>query len=300
MNKKVIKYVLIVCGIVLLFGLGIWGYKYIKNRNDDKKVNENENELKEVESLTSAGSVTVGSYTLNLYVNGVRDGDNSRTYIYNYYGEQRPCLDGSGAIIYIYDNYWYATIYINDKIKLKSSWLIYSIGSTTSTLKKFSSNSNIQDRISIKQTINQDYIVLGISNYYDGSETLDCYARSSKNFLYKQDTLPVDDSSSKYPYTKIFNLTTGDMIYAIPTNSNESISFTTVVYDGSTAISGSAFKNNMYVNANLNAIYYLKSNYSLSDGNNTEVHKVVFGDSYTNQYQDTIIGYTSATITLNS
>ena len=35
MNKKALKYVLIVSGIVLLLGLGIWGYKYIKNRNDD-------------------------------------------------------------------------------------------------------------------------------------------------------------------------------------------------------------------------------------------------------------------------
>ena len=31
MNKKALKYVLIVSGIVLLLGLGIWGYKYIRD-----------------------------------------------------------------------------------------------------------------------------------------------------------------------------------------------------------------------------------------------------------------------------
>ena len=70
MNKKIVKYVLIVSGIVLLLGLGIWGYKYIKNRNDDKRTNESETNLKELANLTSYGSSSVGGYTLNYYYNG--------------------------------------------------------------------------------------------------------------------------------------------------------------------------------------------------------------------------------------
>ena len=73
MNKKALKYVLIVSGIVLLLGLGIWGYKYIKNRNDDKKTNESETNLKELANLTSYGSSSVGGYTLNYYYNGPID-----------------------------------------------------------------------------------------------------------------------------------------------------------------------------------------------------------------------------------
>ena len=76
MNKKAVKYVLIVSGIVLLLGLGIWGYKYIKNRNDDKKTNENKNDLKELANLTSYMTSTVtddnsNRYTLKYYYNGI-------------------------------------------------------------------------------------------------------------------------------------------------------------------------------------------------------------------------------------
>ena len=73
MNKKALKYVLVVSGIVLLLGLGIWGYKFIKNRNDDKKTNESETNLKELANLTSYGSSSVGGYTLNYYYNGPID-----------------------------------------------------------------------------------------------------------------------------------------------------------------------------------------------------------------------------------
>ena len=55
----------------------------------------------------------------------------------------------------------------------------------------------------------------------------------------------------------------------------------------------------MYL-AGTSAIYYLKSNYTLTDGNNVEVHKVQFDDSYDNKYKDTIIAYTKGTIKTNS
>lgn len=275
MNKKVIKYVLMVCGIVLLFGLGIWGYKYIKNRNDDKKVNENENELKEVESLTSYGSSSVGSYTLNYYYNGPID-------------MGQTCVFGGSSTLSCIKRNYYLTIYINDSIKLKASWVFYSYESNSSKVVDGYMKKNVTANV-----LNSKFLIISLSNFtfcdsYSGEVNMPC------------DGITYDLSKTGYPYTKVFDATTGDMIYAIPTNSNESISFSTVVYDGSTAISGSAFSKNMYVNGNLNAVYYLKSNYTLSDGNNTEVHKVVFGDSYTNKYQDTIIGYAKGTITLNS
>ena len=111
------------------------------------------------------------------------------------------------------------------------------------------------------------------------------------------DTYQYYDRTSKtyFPYTKVFDATTGDMIFAVPTNSNEKITITGT-FDG---ILGSAFKNNMYL-AGTSAIYYLKSNYTLTNGNNVEVHKVQFGDSYNNKYKDAIIAYTKGTIETNS
>lgn len=283
MNKKVIKYVLIVSGIVLLFGLGIWGYKYIKNRNDDKKVNENENELKEVESLTSVGSVTINTYSVDIYKNYFIRNEHEYSFINQ--NESRQTVD-------LYDTVWYITMYVNN-IKLKSSWIAYTCESVRNTYSAENdpSNSKITNRITGNYLGN--YIALSVSAYYE-REYLSFFNR------YGSTIGKIGTDIESYPFTKVFDVTTGDMIYAIPTNSNEKISFTTNVTDGSTTISGKAFSRNMYVNANLNAVYYLKSNYSLSDGNNTEIHKVVFGDSYTNKFQDTIIGYTSATITLNS
>ena len=283
MNKKVIKYVLIVCGIVLLFGLGIWGYKYIKNRNDDKKVNENENELKEVESLTSYDTGTVGSYKLNYYYNGPIDMGQSCVI-----GSTRFASDPCKKFNY------YLTIYINDSIKLKSSWMFYSHES-------YYAVNPVKSKVGFTYTtyvLSSKFLVISLSSYTSCVYAFVGSSGSISEIYCNGESGNV--SKTGYPYTKVFDATTGDMIYAIPTNSNESISFTTVVYDGSTAISGSAFKNNMYVNANLNAIYYLKSNYTLSDGNNTEIHKVVFGDSYDNKYNDTIIAYTRGTIETNS
>ena len=115
MNKKALKYVLIVSGIVLLLGLGIWGYKYIKNRNDDKKTNESQTNLKELANLTPYGSSSVGGYTLNYYYNGPIDVTTNG-------GVKCSLTQNNGCHKYNY----YLTIYVNDSIKLKSSWMFYS------------------------------------------------------------------------------------------------------------------------------------------------------------------------------
>ena len=260
MNKKALKYVLIVSGIVLLLGLGIWGYKYIKNRNDDKKTNESETNLKELANLTSYGSSSVGGYTLNYYYNGPIDVTTNG-------GVKCSLTTDSSCHKYNY----YLTIYVNNSIKLKSSWMFYSfeysrINSTTSSKMIKDVNTN---------AINSKFLIISLSNYtYGYSE------RAEKTY---------------FPYTKVFDATTGDMIYAVPTNSNEQITINGI-FDG---ISGSSFTNNMYL-AGTSAIYYLKSNYTLTNGNNVEVHKVQFDDSYDNKYKDTIIAYTKGTIKTNS
>ena len=259
MNKKALKYVLVVSGIVLLLGLGIWGYKYIKNRNDDKKTNESETNLKELANLTSYGSSSVGGYTLNYYYNGSIDVTTNGGV---------KCLLTQNDSCHKYN--YYLTIYVNNSIKLKSSWMFYSF--------EYSNSSNASKKRKIDVTtnaINSKFLIISLSNY-----TYEYYNDTQKNY---------------YPYTKVFDATTGDMIFAVPTNSNEKITITGT-FDG---IQGSAFKNNMYL-AGASAIYYLKSNYTLTDGNNVEVHKVQFADSYDNKYYDAIIAYTKGTIETNS
>ena len=258
MNKKALKYVLIVSGIVLLLGLGIWGYKYIKNRNDDKKINESETNLKELANLKSYESSSVGGYTLNYYYNGPIDVTTNG-------GVKCSLNKNTGCHKYNY----YLTIYVNNSIKLKSSWMFYSFEYSVS-----SAASSHMTKDVTTNAINSKFLIISLSNY-----TYELYKSSSKTY---------------HPYTKVFDATTGDMIFAVPTNSNEKITITGTV-DG---ISGRLFKDNMYL-VGTSAIYYLKSNYTLTDGNNVEVHKVQFDDSYHNKYKDTIIAYTKGDIITN-
>lgn len=259
MNKKALKYVLIVSGIVLLLGLGIWGYKYIKNRNDDKKINESETNLKELANLTSYESSSVGGYTLNYYYNGPIDVTTNG-------GVKCLLTQNTGCHKYNY----YLTIYVNNSIKLKSSWMFYSFEYNSSRYASSHMKKNVTTN-----AINSKFLIISLSNY-----TFEYYYDTSKTY---------------HSYTKVFDATTGDMIFAVPTNSNETITITGTV-DG---ISGRSFKDNMYL-VGASAIYYLKSNYTLTDGNNVEVHKVQFDDGYNNKYNDAIIAYTKGTIETNS
>ena len=261
MNKKALKYVLIVSGIVLLLGLGIWGYKYIKNRNDDKKTNESETNLKELANLTSYESSSVGGYTLNYYYNGPIDVTTN--------GGVKCLLASTSSTCHKYN--YYLTIYVNDSIKLKSSWMFYSY--ECSRFNSTTASKNMK-KIVTTNAINSKFLIISLSNYtYE--------VNSNNNYLNK----------TYHPYTKVFDATTGDMIFAVPTNSNEIIKITGT-FDG---VSSNSFKNNMYL-VGASAIYYLKSNYTLTDGNNVEVHKVQFDDSFDNKYYDDIIAYTKGNI----
>lgn len=250
MNKKAVKYVLIVSGIVLLLGLGIWGYKYIKNRNDDKRTNENETELKELANLTSYGSSTVvgGNFTLNYYYNGPIDmGIN--------------CLMGSKSNVNCYKYNYYLTIYINDSIKLKSSWLFYSYESSSSQSGYASSYMPSNTKNITKTVFSSKFLAISLSNYtycYRGGYSISCSATDATN----------------YPYTKVFDVTTGDMIFAVPTNSNETLTAPSGTYGTCTK-----FNNNMCTDTDNNALYYLKSVYE-NGSSKVEVRKVTFSDSY--------------------
>ena len=260
MNKKAVKYVLIVSGIVLLLGLGIWGYKYIKNRNDDKKTNENETNLKELANLTSYGTSSAGSYTLNYYYNGPIDVTKNGGV---------KCSLNTDSSCHKYN--YYLTIYVNNSIKLKSSWMFYSY----EDYDLYDYAESNRKKVTSISVIDSKFLVISLSNYTFNY----CGSGINKTF---------------FPYTKVFDATTGDMIFAVPTNSNEIIKITGT-FDG---VSSNSFKNNMYLGTS--AIYYLKSNYNLTDGNNVEVHKVQFDDSYDNKYYDTIIAYTKGNIKTNS
>lgn len=279
MNKKAVKYVLIVSGIVLLLGLGIWGYKYIKNRNDDKKTNENKTDLKELANLTSYMTSTVStddnsnSYTLKYYYNGPID--------------TGTCLIGKSYNRACTKSNFYLTIYVYDSIKLKSSWMFYSYEAYSKEY--INSFKPTKPKNLFTNVLNSKFLVISLSNYtfcrsmfISGSPDIMCNNSSD------------DVEKTYYPYTKVFDATTGDMIFAVPTNSNEKITITGT-FDG---ISGSEFKNNMYLKSSA-AIYYLKSNYTLTDGNNVEIHKVQFDDSYDNKYKETI-AYTKGDIKTNS
>lgn len=261
MNKKALKYVLIVSGIVLLLGLGIYGYKYIKNKNSHK--NTNENQLKEVSNLTKVDtySPSAGSgYSFTVYYNGPININGTSSV---------ACSDYSDQDCFWYN--FYGTIYVNDSVKLKSSWVLYKYEYPSPSGSPSFSSSGIFKYSSVYS----NYLLLKISTvrraYYSG-----------KKF-------------ESYPYTKIFNATTGDMIFEVPTNSNEKINLSNYYVGGSCSWNGNMVLDTF---SNSGTIYYAKSNYNLTNGNNVEIHKVTFNSN--NTYTDSIYSYTNATITTNS
>lgn len=254
MNKKALKYVLIVSGIVLLLGLGIWGYRYIKNRNDDKKTNENKTDLKELANLTSYMTSTVtddnsNSYTLNYYYNGPI--------------KMETCLIGSTYNRVCTKSNFYLTIYVEDSIKLKSSWMFYSYEAYSDEY--LYSFKPTKPKNLFTKVLNSKFLVISLSNYtvckYDGYDIV-CNGKG------------IDVKNTYYPYTKVFDATTGDMIFAVPTNSNETLTAPSGTYGTCTT-----FTNNMCTDTDNNALYYLKSVYE-NGSSKVEVRKVTFSDSY--------------------
>ena len=267
MNKKVLKYGLIVSSIVLLLGLGIWEYKYIKNRNDDKKVNESETDLKELANLTSYGTGTAGSYTLNYFYNGPID-------------MGQTCLVGksdtysNGSVLPCFKYNYYLTIYI-DNVKLKSSWMFYSYESANFNLTSSSSYLPSNTKYITKTVFNSKFLMRSLRNF--------TYCRITNVYDITCNSTSETKQVTYYPYTKVFDVTTGDMIFAVPTNSNEDLSKSVPsgIYGTCTK-----FTNNMCL-TDSDALYYLKSVYE-NGSSKVEVHKVTFSDSFTNKYKDEI------------
>ncbi len=258
MNKKAVKYVLIVSGIVLLLGLGIWGYKYIKNRNDDKKTNENKNDLKELANLTSYMTSTVTDDNSNRY---------TLKYYYNGPIKMETCLIGRSNYGSCIKSNFYLTIYVEDSIKLKSSWMFYSFEASSNEY--INSFKPTKPKNLFTKVLNSKFLVISLSNYtfcrpnYTGSG-FDILCNDTGN----------DVEKTYYPYTKVFDATTGDMIFAVPTNSNETLTAPSGTYGTCTK-----FNNNMCTDTDNNALYYLKSVYE-NGSSKVEVRKVTFSDSY--------------------
>lgn len=261
MNKKAVKYVLIVSGIVLLLGLGIWGYKYIKNRNDDKRTNENETELKELANLTSYGSSTVvgGNFTLNYYYNGPID-------------MGQTCLVGksdtysNGSVLPCFKYNYYLTIYV-DNVKLKSSWMFYSYESANFNLTSSGSYLPSNTKYITKTVFNSKFLMISLPNF--------TYCRITNVYDITCDSTSETKKVTYYPYTKVFDVTTGDMIFAVPTNGNEDLSKSV---PSGTYGTCTKFTNNMCL-TDSDALYYLKSVYE-NGSSKVEVRKVTFSDSY--------------------
>lgn len=259
MNKKIVKIILIISGVLLLLGLGIYGYKYIKNKNSHKNTNENENQLKEVSNLTTAFSnLSAGSYNLTGYYNGPIN-------VTSTLGIKCTTTVDSDCRRYNY----YGTIYVNDSVKLKSSWIFQTRETFSSSPDSLYSYGYYLERYSY-----QSNLLINMTNNF-----ISCYG----NIV------------SRYPSTKIFNANTGDLIFEVPTNGNEKINL------GSYPVGGyNKWSNNimLYTFSSNGILYYAKSNYNLTGGNNVEIHYVQFKSD--NTYTDGIYGYTNATITTNS
>lgn len=318
MNKKYIKIIVSILIIILLIGLGIFGYKKIKNRNNDSKVIENNNNLKAVDNVIEL-TTGPGVKSSTVKVNG------ESKYVYFFYkiyvkqvyeiqdGKKIPkksslsCSNSNGQVYdLIFEPYVlisqysisdYANLYTsNSKTRLKSSWIIKNYESCSSSLEnymdEFISNSKVTK-------ISDKYFVISFST-----------SCTASNFRFT-----VDKKSFKY--SKVYNIETGEMVFEVPTNNLELFdksSYEVVIPEEK----GKSFKikvftnNNSYLRIGKNSsatevndkiavcgeynggiyngdLYYLDTNYNNKELNGKQlldIHKVSFGTNYTNQYSD--------------
>lgn len=255
MNKKIIKIILIISGILLLSGFGIYGYKYIKNKNSGKVSNENETELREISGLTKAGQVTTknGSYNIDVYYNKVVS---SKQYC-SYFGGSKE--------YFIYPTTYYVSLYVNG-VKLKGSWRIYD----DSFVEKDSSVTNAELLKTITADYNYHYKLYLISVSHTTKE------RTKGTNSYCSSDSTAATTTTDYPYTKIFT-STGDLAFAVPTNSNEIISNLGYInYSGLEYFNNNMILNYFYYDY---TIFYAKAYYNPSTGITVKIHKVTFNSS---------------------
>ena len=319
MNKKYIKIIVSILIIVLLigFGLGIFGYKKIKNRNNDSKVIENNNNLKAVDNLITLRYSSFSNISIN------KNNDTENVYfiykIYVYQSDntvEKQCYAGSGQYTTkkvkpynIITNLYVAKA--KDKIenpreatgkKLKSSWIIKDYPVCNELDIANAANDDIIKNINmrIKQIPNSYYFAISFNS------KLRVEKGSATTF-----------NSYRLAYTKVFNIETGDMIYEIPTNNleiyrNFNITKTSGIpfyidTDKNLAIgtlktTTDTFYFKTFTNASgttiyNNNLYYLEANYNKKDEQGRvklDVHEVTFGDNVdlqnpNNKYKDKIL-----------
>lgn len=264
MNKKIIKKIVIVLAIILLIAIGIWGYKKIKNRNNDSKVVENENDIKAIDSLINVGGnrdVTINGtkyrfvYKMYLKEKGTKSITCSNKEV------TKPSYD------IIFNLYVSTTTTPNDQKKIMSSWIVRDFADCSTVNEK---NTNVTAFVNTTNTL-----ITTVSGNY---------------FL-------VGFKSNGFIYAKVFDVTTGDLIFDVPTNNLEvftkffitTTKTNTIKFFGnnSATLSVGTASNNATKFANKyairsNSLYYLDTNYAAekdSNGNiKLDIHKVDFID----------------------
>ncbi len=309
MNKKYIKIIVSILIIVLLigFGLGIFGYNKIKNRNNDSKVIENNNNLKAVDSLITLDYVSKGNYRI---IYKVYPKKNNKTV-------DLTCSDANGKNIVTtldtYDLIYY--IYVtsvtsknNDKTtKLLSSWIIKDYANCDG-IDSDSSKRIMADFLTTRKNSGYRYNVEQITDQYYLFTLYDNIEYDETYKIYKV---------NKYDFTyyKVFDLETGEMVFEVPTNNletfnkaNYKISQTLgeikIFYQklnggtisvGDTRTRGNVFQDKIAIYNN--NLYYLETNYNKKDEQGRvklDVHEVKFGDNIdtenpNNKYRDRIL-----------
>ena len=262
MDKKILKKILIVFLIILLIGIGIWGYKKIKNRNNDSKVVENENDIKAIDSLISVGS--------NRDVKSYR-------FVYKMYLKEKgttsiTCNKKSTDVnVYdiIFNLYVSPTTATTDQKKIMTSWIVRDFTDCNTVNAK---NTNVTALV---------------------SSTNAPIAQISGNYFL------VGFKSNGFIYTKVFDVTTGELIFAVPTNNLEvfnkfakiSVTSSTIkfyVSNSSKTLGVGTSSNNKTDFANKyairdNSLYYLDTDYTVEKDSNgyvkLNIHKVDFDDN---------------------
>ena len=271
MDKKIIKKIVIVFAIILLIGVGIWGYKKIKNRNNDSKVVENENDIKAIDSLISVGSNR-----------DVKNGSITYRFVYKMYlkekGTKSITCSKKAKDVSVYDIifnlYVSPTTALTDQKKIMSSWVVRDFTDCNAVNEK---NANIT---ALVNTTNAPI------------------AQVSGNYFL------VGFKSNGFIYTKVFDVTTGKFIFDVPTNNLEvfnkftvtttktnTIKFfgsnTATLSVGTSSNSNTKFTINKYA-IRSNSLYYLETDYKAEKNTNgyvkLNIHKVDFADG---NYTDT-------------
>lgn len=275
MDKKIMKKILIVFLIILLIGIGIWGYKKIKNRNNDSKVVENENDIKAIDSLINIGTNR-----------DVKNGSITYRFVYKMYLKEKGIKTitcnkkETNAKVYdiIFNLYVSPTTALTDQKKIMSSWIVRDFTDCNAVNAK---NANITALV---------------------NATNAPIAQVSGNYFL------VGFKSNSFIYTKIFDVTTGELIFDVPTNNLETFTkfaitttnTNTIKFTGNNtntlkvAISKNSapFSTNKYAIFN-NSLYYLDTDYKAEIPSNSNipssyvklnVHKVDFADG---KYTDT-------------